>query len=226
MAIARDSLPLENQSPGDMDYYSGSGEWVRLPIGTDGQFLIASNQGVLPRPGWATLTHGNLTARTMNMPLPLSNFVAVSGTPVLAAVGSDASFARKVQAWAFDGAANEYIQYNGLIRTPRDYTSGVYTLRIYWSASDTTVANVLWQAVYSIVDSGNQIDEAETAVNGLTATIGTADQELSTDFALGTPTDTNTGLRIIIARIGADALDTYNALDAWITGVELLYSSQ
>lgn len=177
--------------------------------------------------GWGALDNTYLTNRTRNLhdTLPLGNFVAIGGTPALGQVGSDASVLNKSSAWAFDGAADETIQYQGLIPFEQDDTFAAITVRLHWAPSDGTAGNVYWRVTYAFIDTNDQIDEAVSTVNIQTATPAVADQRTTSDLVLAAHASGDFLLKLNISRLGADALDTYNGLDAWLLAVQPLYGA-
>lgn len=186
--------------------------------------LVADGSPLVGAADWNA--NHTISTRTRNVHVDINGLVSVFGAATLGQVGSDAGVLNKTFAWAFDGASSETLQYRGLISLPTDITStSTITVRLHWAPSDATAGNVYWRCEYTFIDSNDQIDEAVVAINVQTATPGVADQRTTTDLVTAAKTADDILFKLNIARIGDDVLDTYNALDAWLVGVELLYTA-
>ena len=167
------------------------------------------------------------TDRVRSVHVDLAGFAAIGGAPDLAQRGSAASVLSKTYGWAFDGAADETIQYRGLITFPKDIldTSAVSVI-LTWAPSDGTAGNVYWRVSYAFLGGTDQIDEATSAVDVITATPAVADQRTNTTLTTAAKVSTDTQIKINISRLASSfATDTYDNLDAWLVGVELQYNA-
>lgn len=163
------------------------------------------------------------TDRTRYLWLPAQVFTISGGSPNLAIRGSTANVYDKSAAWAFDGSAAEDI--STIFNLPVDWNAGSITFQLFWAPSDATVGNVVWQAIVADIASGDQIDQAFDALLGTTiATPGVADQFVSTQLGT-TYTPVSTVVRLNLRRDGANASDTYNAIDAWALGIRVNYTA-
>lgn len=211
----------------------------RLTIGYLRSVLFQDTQanpsitGALQRNGSALYWYDGTTAgqiggsRTRSVHIDINGFTSIFGAAALAQVGSAAGVLDKTFAWAFDGASSETIQYRGLIVLPADITStSTITVRLHWAPSTAGAGNVYWRCEYAFIDADDQIDEGvAAAVNIQTATPAVADQRTTTDIATAAKAAGDILMKLNLARIGDDVLDTYNALDAWLVGVELRYTA-
>jgi len=169
------------------------------------------------------LTAAALANRTRHIWIPADNSWSIAfGTPALALRGSAAA-PDKMTTWAFDAAANEYISTNFML--PADWDGGAITIRVYWAgdgAGGPAANEVLWQVFTAGIAAGNQIDTAVENSPTVLGSVAIYEALVISTFASYTPDAPL--LRVILARIGADASDDYNA-DAWFVGLLIEYTS-
>ena len=165
-----------------------------------------------------------ITDRTRRIFLGPGAFAINTGTPARAFVGSSATVTEDIDAWAFDGAAAEVLGTNAMM--PSDWDGGAVTAVVHWAPSDTTAGNVYWQVYLASIAAAEQVDQAYADVASIiVAAGGTADVKKSSSGSITLSSGTDPFLKCLIVRQAADALDTYNAQDAWFLGLEIQYTA-
>jgi len=170
--------------------------------------------------GWQTVSIGapSLTPRSADGCAALATSNGASGQP-------------DVPYLAFDGAAKEYASICFVL--PNSYkTSSVLRARFKWRrASGTGAANVVWGV------RGIAIADSESPAQnfGADATVTDAADTTTADFAFsdwtgnitlaGTPAGGQLAF-IEVFRDGAAGGDTLDAVDAWLTAVELQFETE
>ena len=169
------------------------------------------------------VTAAKIADRTRSIWVPISAAVLDIGTPALALVGSGTD---KIRAWAFDGTASERITFDEVVLPQDILAASTVIALIHWAPSDGAAGNVKWQFNYAFLDSDDQVDESYTAILATTATPAVADQKtVTTVTATAAKASGDVSVKVAIARLAADAEDTYNGVDAWLTGLELRYTA-
>lgn len=130
---------------------------------------------------------------------------------------------------AFDGAAKEFAQF--VLKMPKAWDAGAVTFSFDWRrASGTGAADVVWGARALAVSD----NDTPVANFGSDATVTSAAKTTTANFvesaetaALtvgGTPAKTDL-VFFEVFRDGAAGADTLNAVDAWLSGVTLYYTT-
>lgn len=131
---------------------------------------------------------------------------------------------------AFDGAAAEYARF-GPFRFPKGWNAGTITASVTWRrASGTGAANVVWGIrALSIGD-----DESPAQNFGTGATVTDAASTTTVNFMTTAATSACTiagspakgdMIFIEVYRDGASGSDTLDAVDAWLSGIQIYYST-
>jgi hypothetical protein len=100
-------------------------------------------------------------------------------TPDVRVGGSTPAEAMPV--WDFDSAAEEHLDFHGVID---GYAGGGFTVTVIWSATTATTGGVVWGGAFRAVpDDAEDIDAAHTYVfnNSATSTAPSASGEVSED---------------------------------------------
>lgn len=161
--------------------------------------------------------------RTRSIWIPISIAEAEIGTPALGTVGSGTD---KIRAWAFDGSASERIVFDEVLFPSDMLSTSTIVPVLHWAPSDTNTGNVVWQFNYAFLDSDDQVDESYTTGNTTSAAPAVADQKVVVTLTTTVGKKTNdVSIKIAVARLAATAGDTYDAHDAWLTGLELRYQA-
>ena len=122
-----------------------------------------------------------------------------------------------------DGASTEAV--HTYIYTPYDYVS-LSSFHIMWTRNAAGTGNVKWQAtvlVDSIGTGGTDLTGAGTSV-AATDAVPTANQIKYKTMAV-TLTNSARLVRLTIERLGGDAQDSFDNLDAIFLGVVLDYNA-
>lgn len=129
----------------------------------------------------------------------------------------------------FDGATKTYAQFK--VRMPKSWNQGTITAAFSWRrASGTAAANVIWGMRALAVRSG----DSPVQNFGSDATVTAAAQTTLANFAISAATGACTPggtagseclLFVEVFRDGANALDTLDAVDAWLSGVTIYYTA-
>jgi hypothetical protein len=130
---------------------------------------------------------------------------------------------------AFDGAAAEYA--GASVQMPMDWNGGTITAKFCWRrASGTGAANVVWGIRGASVTDGE--DPAVTFGTGATVTddakTTTANFALSAETSDCTIAGSPAGGHLVfleVYRDGASGSDTLDAVDAWLSGVTVFYTT-
>ena len=158
--------------------------------------------------------------------------VATSQTPAVCAsattaITSDAAKYR-ITYNAFDGTAEEAGHAN--VFPAPTWDNGTVRVRIKWMASTSGAGNVRWDVAAVAVSGGDNVTTTAygTPVSFTSATPAATytivDTGWSTALTIaGTPA-TYDYLQFLVTRKALDALDTYNALDAWFLGMDIEFT--
>lgn len=130
---------------------------------------------------------------------------------------------------AFDGAVAEYAK--AIVQLPMDYGGGTITAKCSWRrASGTGAANVVW-GIRAVAVADN---ETPVVNFGTGATVTDAASTTTANFNLSAETGACTiggtpaaGELVFleIYRDGASGSDTLDAVDAWLSGVTIFYTT-
>lgn len=137
-----------------------------------------------------------------------------------------------VPALAFDGAATETAYW---ILSMAQYGGGDIAVRLFWYADSSTSGNVLWEVALAAITANTDTQDVETktvatATSGLDSHLGTNAQRLHYHDIVITGSSLD-GLAqhdfavLRVQRLGADATDTLNAIDALLTGAEVSFTA-
>lgn len=129
----------------------------------------------------------------------------------------------------FDGAAAEYAK--AVIRMPTDWNASTLTAKFDWRrASGTGAANVVW-GIRAVCVADN---ESPAANFGTGATVTDAASTTTANFNLSSETSACTVagtpaagelMFLEVYRDGASGSDSLDAVDAWLSGVVLYYTT-
>lgn len=129
----------------------------------------------------------------------------------------------------FDGAAAEYAK--AVIRMPTDWNASTLTAKFDWRrASGTGAANVVW-GIRAVCVADN---ESPAANFGTGATVTDAASTTAANFNLSSETSACTVagtpaagelMFLEVYRDGASGSDSLDAVDAWLSGVVLYYTT-
>ncbi len=130
---------------------------------------------------------------------------------------------------AFDGASTEYAGFS--IWMPKSWDEGTVKAQVAWRrASGTGAANV----VFGIKALAVSNSDSPAASFGTGATVTTPADTTTGDFVLsattgsctigGSPAESDL-VFFELYRLASDAADTLDAVDAWVTGIKILYST-
>ncbi len=157
-----------------------------------------------------------LTGLSRIVDLPLGSFVAHTGSPTYAQVGTN------MHAWELDAAADELVVYSFTI--PPQYASGGFFRLRYVMASATT-NEVVVSADALAAAEGEDFDAAGTAATvtdtvqaGASDDLGVVDVTPAVTYAVGDR------VRAIVGRLGSDG-DDDAAGDMWLVGIEFRYTA-
>lgn len=156
-----------------------------------------------------------LTAEAI-VDLPLGSFVALTGSPAYAQVGT------RMQAWAFDAAADEDVVYSFTV--PPGYISGGSFRLRYVMASAISGSVVVSVDALSVVETedfdaaGAAATVTDAVQTGASDDLGVVDVTPVVAYAAGRR------VRLIVGREGADGADDA-AGDMWLVGVEFRYTA-
>ncbi len=145
------------------------------------------------------------------------------------ATSNGASGQPDVHYLAFDGAAAEYA--GAMVQMPVDWGGGTITAKFCWRrASGTGAANVVWGIrALSVADA-----ESPVANFGTGATVTDAASTTTANFnnsgetgacTIGGTPAAGELVFIEVYRDGASGSDTLDAVDAWLTGVTIFYTT-
>lgn len=171
-----------------------------------------SASNVLRKAAFITVVRGAAGAKK-SFPLPLSEFVATSGTPVY---GTDSETGGK--SWAFDASSTESIR--GHIVLPGDYSNTLKIKLFWWSGS---TGDVVWEVDDAAGAADGEAIAPASATSGVTDSVTGANLlNVTTAITLGggSPYDI---LPIVIQRDGGDGSDTL-AADAYLVAAICEYS--
>lgn len=192
--------------------FSGYGAGV---LKTDGSGVITAN---------ASLSAADIANRTRTFFIPAgANWVVVEGAPTAAPFGSAGAAALAMMAGIdFDPATQEQI--TTTVYVPADFVSAAVTCKLMWSPSNTNTGNVYWAVLISTVALSEQIDQGID--HNLQASQPAADGVIDNmhEWTAGTFTPTSNFLRVTIARIAANGLDTFTG-DARFHGLLFSYTA-
>lgn len=153
-----------------------------------------------------------------------------SNGPAALATTSGASGQPDIPYLAFDGAAAEYATF-GPFWLPKSWNAGTLKARMAWRrASGTGAADVVW-AIRGLTIGDN---ESPAQAFGTAATVTAAASTTTANFKFsgftgdctlaGSPAKGDLAF-IEVYRDGAAGGDTLNSVDAWLSAVELLYTT-
>lgn len=234
-------------------YLADTGTWTRA-TDFDGQYdvvsgtLVTITEGTYANTFWKLSTANpvvigtsNLTFSQLDLTPPTTStkqtiFVPASAMTPRSANGcatlattNGASNQPDIPYLAFDGAATEYAGF--MVWMPKGWDEGVVTAQFAWRrASGTGAANVVWGLRALAV--GNSDSPAAAFGTGATVTsaadTSTGDLVLSAETAActigGSPAE-NDLVFFEVYRDAANGSDTLDAVDAWLSGVKILYTA-
>lgn len=159
------------------------------------------------------------TNRTRSFWLGASSFTLRTGTPVLAAQGSNTRY----RAWAMDATTIEAVV--GEFVMPADYVSGAITTKLYWTNLGAGAGNVDWAVALGSTADGGDLNGVFTSLPTdvvAAPTLGLLD--IYTHSVSLTPGASPQVTRCTISRVGNSGTDTL-ANDAGLIGLLIEYTS-
>lgn len=186
--------------------------------------------------GTGTIIQGN-TPETVNryfkvLSLPASDFHIVQGTPDYAGRGGAGTYFQR-WGWAFDGAADETIHHEA-IRLPAYRTGSKVEIQLdlapSQSPADASQDEVLLNIQIVSISSGIQVDTdpfggAPAQNDGLVVVMDATGEQRQTQAWDSVFIPTTELLKLNIARLATNVLDTYNAKDMWFFEMRMTYES-
>jgi len=144
-------------------------------------------------------------SRVFNIP---SEFVIISGTPALGVVGS------QIGSTLYDGEATEAMGTCFPMPADMDVTKAA-TVRLSWSSANTAGTNVYWRITTAGIGA-EAVTAALTTVNVVAADSAIASYRNETTFAIAVNVYASTDKIILLnlSRMGGEATDTLNSVDA------------
>ncbi len=165
-------------------------------------------------------TFADHTDQTRTFWVP-ANVMNVVGPAAGGAIGAAPDYIRTMD---LDAGTTEYVRFTSFV--PDDWVSGM-TASIIWApiAPGAGAETVRWQITYKYLADAASAGAAGTTVafTGNSATRAAGDIEVETAQTIATGAAANTMLRVVVARVGADAGDTLT-LDAGLLGVLFSYT--
>lgn len=161
---------------------------------------------------------------TKNIWLPAEDFIASTGTPVLATAALTA-LQPQIRAFDFDSAASESVQYAMVM--PEDWDLGVVQVTFLWSHAAATTFDVVWGAAAVSVANDGAIDVAFGTQVTVTDSGGTTDDQYiitTGDVTVGGTPAEGDMVYFEFERLGADGSDTLD-VDARLQGVRITYTT-
>jgi hypothetical protein len=171
----------------------------------------------ITRPSNWNANHVTAT-RTRNFPISIQG-AGVQGTPAYATVGGNGRYA----AWALDAASSEYVVLSVVI--PEDFSSGNFTVKLYWTNLGAGAGNVVWNVIMKTLVDTTDLDSTTSETNA-NSTIAAPAQNILKVSTHGIAVAGAAGglFRLLVGRVGADGADTL-ANDAGLVAVEVEYTA-
>lgn len=152
-------LTFGSEAQGDVFYSASDGTLTRLAPGTNGQYL--KTQGAGANPTWSTVVAGDsrisVVLNALNAAFPDSNFAALNKTS-----GTNWVY----NTLDFDPGTDEAVYWTVVI--PSDLTPASAKLRLYWTATSGTAAQLAYWQVTTRTPTDDEVIDATTTPNSAT----------------------------------------------------------
>lgn len=224
LALANDLLAVEGLAANGIAVRTAADTWTVRAIGSGTGISVTNGDGVVGAPSVAVTAAYQVGKTAIPIPASALNPRQTNGCAALA-FSSGGANQPDIPYLAFDGAAAEYAGF--VMRMPKSWNLGTVTAAFDWRrASGTGAANVVW-GIRAVAVSDN---DTPLATFGTAATVTDDAKTTTANFSLsgetgactvaGTPA-TGDLVFFEVFRDGANASDTLDAVDAWLTGLTL-----